>query len=282
MLRSMTDLEGCAIRATDGVIGHVKDIYFDDDAWIVRYLVVETGSWLSSRKVLISPIAIGDPDWTAGVLPVSIKKEQVRNSPDIDADRPVSRQYEERHSGHYGHPYYWVGAGFWGAGAIPSMMLTKSGYDDGAAQETSARAHLLAGARDGADPHLRSCKAVMGYHIQATDGEIGHVQGLLIDEDTWAVRYVVADTGSWWLGHQVLIAPQWIEEMRWPDNTVAVALTQRALKDAPPYDSTVPLGRELELALHKHHGRVGYWEAEARLENPDYRRAAELASTMSP
>src|SRR5665213_2117878 len=128
MLRSMKDLEGYAIRATDGDIGHVKDLYFDDDKWVIRYLVVETGTWLSSRKVLISPFAVGDPDWAARVLPVSITKEQVKNSPDIDTDKPVSRQHEMQYLGYYGYPYYWGGAGFWGAGVYPSMMVMGIGF----------------------------------------------------------------------------------------------------------------------------------------------------------
>ena len=121
MLRSMKNLEDYAIRATDGIIGHVKDFYFDDEAWVIRYLVVDTGTWLSSRKVLISPISIGHPDWTDRVLPVSITKEQVKNSPDIDTQKPVSRQHEIQYLGYYGYPYYWGGAGLWGEGIDPSM-----------------------------------------------------------------------------------------------------------------------------------------------------------------
>ena len=111
MLRSMKDLEDYAIRATDGTIGHVKDFHFDDKAWGIRYLVLDTGTWLSSRKVLISPIAIGHPDWAGKILPVSITKEQVKNSPDIDTDKPVSRHNEIRYRGYYGYPFYWGGPG---------------------------------------------------------------------------------------------------------------------------------------------------------------------------
>src|SRR5271170_6267835 len=114
MLRSLKDLEDYAIHATDGVIGHVTDFYFDDDAWVVRYLLVETGTWHSSRRVLISPIAIGQPNWVERILPVSITREQVKNSPEIDTDKPVSRQHEVQFLGYYGYPYYWAGDGLWG------------------------------------------------------------------------------------------------------------------------------------------------------------------------
>jgi len=145
------------------------------------------------------------------------------------------------------------------------------------------RAEADAGQHQDGDPHLHSCKAVMQYHIDARDGGIRHVRGLLVEEDTWAIRYRVVDTSNWWLGHQRLIAPQWIRDVRWTEHTVAVSRSQQAVKDAPAYDQEVPLTREQELLLpHKHHGRVGYWVAEAKRENAEYRHAAEQALRMSP
>ena len=203
MLRSMKDLENYAIRATDGDIGHVKDFYFDDEAWVIRYFVVDTGAWLSSRMVLISPMAIGHADWANRVLPVSITKEQVKNSPRIDTEKPVSRQHELSYLGYYGYPYYWGGIGLWADGAYPGLMLTGYGgfpaalyAADPKAQEANARAADEARHRDD-DPHLRSCEAVMAYRIEASDGDIGHVQGLLVDEQTWAIRYMI----GLWLDH---------------------------------------------------------------------------------
>ena len=282
MLRNMKDLEGYAIRATDGDIGHVKDVYFEDQRWVVRYLIVETGSWLSSRKVLISPFAIGRPDWPGKVLPVSITKEQVKNSPDIDTDKPVSRQHEMQYLGYYGYPYYWGGAGLWGNGLSPSMMLTNGSYggrdaEENRAQPNRGRADLETGRDEDSDPHLRSCRAVMNYHIEASDGDIGHVENLLIDEETWAIRYMIVDTSNWWLGHQVLIAPQWIREVRWPDNTVAINMTRQTLKEAPPYDAAIPLSRDQEVGLYQHHGRAGYWAEEVKLENPEFRNTASVS-----
>ena len=242
MLRSMNDLEGYAIRATDGTIGHVKDFYFDDQAWVIRYLVVDTGTWLSSRKVLISPIAIGHPDWTEKVLPVSITKEQVKNSPDIDTEKPVSRQHEIDYFGYYGYPFYWGGAGIWGGGIYPNMMMpdyvgfeSKPFGEGPGADEAYARADTAQHQHD--DPHLRSCKEIMDYHIEATDGDVGHVQGMLVDEETWAIQYLIVNTSNWWLGHQVLIAPHWIKDVSWSDATVSLNLTRQAVKEAPLYDS---------------------------------------------
>ncbi len=280
MLRNLNDLAGYAIEATDGTIGHVEDFYFDDQKWVVRYLVVDTGSWLSRRKVLISPIAIGPPDWSQKKLPVSLTKEQVEKSPDIDTDKPVSRQHEMRYLGYYGYPYYWGGAGLWGGGLYPNMMLPGySGFGSPhatALEEDNAYARTEAvkaesARHDDDDPHLRSCKAVKGHHIDASDGEIGHVQGLLVDEESWAIRYLIVNTSNWWGGHEVLVAPQWIKGVDWHEETVAVNLTRQAIKDAPAYDSNRPLDRQREIDIHDHYGRPGYWTSDVK-RNADMSR----------
>ena len=201
MLRNIKDLEGYAAGATDGVIGHVKDLYFDDEAWTVRYFVVDAGSWLSSRKVLISPVAVGKPSASERVLPVSLTREKVKNSPDIDTDKPVSRQHELDYIGYYGYPQYWGGGQFWGEGIYPVSTPSRWGDDrarsvatepsdaTATSAETQPEAH--------ADSHLRSCETVMRYYVHASDGDIGHVQGMLVDDETWAIRYLVIDTQNW-------------------------------------------------------------------------------------
>ena len=265
MLRNTDDLQGYAIQATDGPIGHVKDFYFDDQKWVIRYLVVDTGSWLSSREVLVSPMAIGHANWSDEMLPASMTKEQVKNSPDIDTNKPVSRQHEIEQANYYGYPYYWGGTSLWGGEMGPNMIMP--GYEGRATAPMPARTEeeieqeqARAAAHEHDDPHLRSCKAVMGYHIHATDGDIGHVQGLLVDEETWAIRYLVVDTSNWWTGHKVLIVPQWVHDISWPDARVSVNLTRQAVQDAPVYDPSVPLERQLEDDYFRHYGRANYWD----------------------
>jgi hypothetical protein len=263
MLRTTQDLANYAIEATDGPIGHVKDFYFDDDAWVIRYLVVDAGSWLSSRKVLISPISIHPPTWAGRELSASITKEQVRNSPGVDTDKPVSRQYEEEYMGYYGYANYWGGAGVWGSGMYPYAMIP--GYGGFGVDRVEREREMEAGLRAerarhrNDDPHLRSCKAVAGYHIQANDGEIGHVADYLIDEQTWAIRYLVVDTSNWWVGHKVLVAPEWISGVHWPGKTVSVDMSRAAVKSAPAYDPNIDWSREGEQNLYQHYGRTGHW-----------------------
>jgi len=263
MLRNTDDLRGYAIAATDGHIGHVKDFYFDDHAWVIRYLVVDTASWLPGRKVLISPISVGNPNWADRTLPANITREQVKGSPDIDTRKPVTRQHENELLGWYGYPLYWGGTGLWGYGLYPNAVLPGyAGFGSGAAprsQTDHAYAEVQAAKHRDQDPHLRSCEAVTGYHMQASDGEIGHVKAFLVEEGTWAIRYLVVDTSNWWFGHEVLISPRWIQGVSWAERKVSVDMTRQAVKDAPAYDPRAPLDRQGEIEIHRHYGRTGYW-----------------------
>ncbi len=237
MLRSIRYLEGDAVDATDGTIGHVRDFYFDDQCWVIRYLVVDTGVWLAGRKVLVSPIAVVHADWTLKEMHVALTREQVKGSPDIDTERPVSRQHEMQYSDFHGYPYYWDGA------------RNSDGGMNGHVPGDSPR-----GGTD--DPHLRSCSVVMKYHVHASDGDVGHVEDLLVDDQTWALRYLIVDTGDWWLGHMVLLAPPSIQDVRWFDSKLSVNLTRKSIKEAPAYDPTALEARTQLLRLHEHDGHV--------------------------
>ena len=267
MLRNVKDLENYTISATDGPIGQVKDFYFDDDTWAVRYLVVDTGSWLESRRVLISPISVQRPDWQDHTLPVSITKQQVQNSPGIDTHMPVSRQNEEQMLGYYGYANYWGGGGLWGEGLYPYEMVPGfAGHGlDRAARIRELEAYLLAekARQRSADPHLRSCNALIGYDIHASDGAIGHVAGFLVDDATWALRYLVIDTSNWWVGHKVLIAPPWIKGVHWSDRSVEVDLSREQIKTAPIFESTQAWSRHHDVLLYRHYRRHGDWADDA-------------------
>ena len=257
MLRNVKDLLGFGIRATDGVIGTVDDLYFDDQDWTIRYFVVNTGSWLTGRKVLVSPIAISSPAWITRVLPAALTKAQVEHSPDIDTRKPVSRQNETEYLGYYGYSHYWGGSGMWGLGAYPGSLTT-----DGRIEER-VKGHRTPETPAPDDSHLRSSNTVIGHHIEATDGNIGHVEDLILDDHTWTIRYLIVDTSNWWGGQRVLVATRWIENVSWAEAKIWVDLTRQAVKDAPPYDSAAPLDRQQEQDIHKHYDRPGYWTAKA-------------------
>jgi len=263
MLHTVKDLERYAIHATDGLIGHVRGVYFDDESWVVRYLVVDAGGWLASRKVLISPMSVACVNQLDRVLSVSITSQQVMDSPDIDTDKPISRQHESGYLDYYGYPYYWGSGGFWGAGSFPSLLLNVSEHGMAGSDGLSniERTQTMGEARSGPgdDAHLRSCEAVTGYRIEASDGHIGHVKGFLVEEATWAIRYLIVTTSDWWIGHDVLIAVRWIDKVSWLENSVTVGLTRQAVKGSPVYDAARLLDREHEVSVFRHYKKTGYW-----------------------
>ena len=266
MLRSLMDLQNYHVGATDGPIGQVKDFYFDDDAWVVRYFVVETGNWLSSRQVLVSPISVRHADWVSRTLSAAITREQVRHSPSIDTDKPVSRQNEEQYIGYYGYPGYWGSSGLWGADLYPDALNPGlSGLDsiprtDRVERDRQLEVYLAdeRSRHRNDDPHLRSCKVVADYDVLATDGDVGRVKDFLVDDETWLLRHLVIETGHWWAGHQVLVSPRWIRAVNWADRTVKVDLDRASLQAAPAYDAKATFSREQEQSLYRHHGRSGW------------------------
>jgi hypothetical protein len=255
MLRSMKDLHEVTIGATDGDIGTVQDCYFDDLSYTVRYVVVDTGGWLAGRQVLLTPIAFRKMDWEHQRLTVALTKAQVEKSPDIDTEKPVSRQHETAYHNYYGYPPYWTGDYLWGAYPYPYLG---SGPALSAA-DLAREQRWNWEEREREDPHLRSARAVTGYHIAATDGAIGHVEDFLVDDRSWAIRYMVVDTTNWWPGQKVLVAPAWIDRVDWTSSQVHVALTCSQIKTSPAYDPTRPIERAYETRLYGHYTRPRYW-----------------------
>ena len=242
-------LTGYTLQCLDGELGKVKEFYFDDRHWTVRYLVADTGTWLPGRQVLIAPHALGDVNKEAKHITVNQTKKQIEDSPSLDSDKPVSRQFEEAYFGYYCWPMYWDGPFSWGA--YPYIVRD---CDDRRKQSKLVK--------EEGDAHLRSMQGVSGYHIEATDGAIGHVNDFIIDAETWAIRYLVVDTQNWWLGKKVLVSPRWIGSVSWSDSKVLVNLTREAIKQAPEYTDWSLLTREFEDSLHKHYDREGYWASE--------------------
>lgn len=250
MLRRTKDLESCALRATDGEIGEVKDVFFDVDAWTVRYFVVETGNWLRHRRVLIAPEAAGSPISSAGCeLPVRLTQQQVRESPDVDTHRPFGRQQELAYREYYAWPIYWPTGMFTagGVGIAPPIITSDR-------QRAAAEPPHLAGDAD--DQRLRSAAEVRGYVLRASDGDIGHVRDLLVDDEGWEVAYLVVDTGNWLPSKDVLVAPSWISSVSWSNSEVVSELSRDRVKTAPEYHESEGVTAEYERALREHYRRA--------------------------
>lgn len=255
MLIRFTNLRACAIGATDGEIGRVVDLYFDDASWAVRYLVADTGRWLPGRQVLISPAAVSSVDLAGEVLNVGLTREQVKNSPEVDTALPVSRQRESELAAYYGWPVYWTpNPAAWGAGGMPGVP---AGDAAGAQPE---RGTALAEQHDG--PQLRSAHEVIHYNIRAIDGDIGRMEDFLVADWEWMIRYLVIDTRKFWSGKAVLIPPHAVREMDWAEARVSVELTRERIQAAPEFDPDAPVDRAYEERLHEHYGWESYWSEE--------------------
>jgi hypothetical protein len=253
MLTTTSRLKGVTVAAIDGDIGSVQDLYFDDRHWTIRYLMVDTGTWLPGKQVLLSPLSVGE--LTPGDhLTVKLTRDQVEQSPPIETDKPVDRQHETAFSTYYGYPFYWEGAYRWGLTDFPGLTPIPVGPAPGPVDE-----EMLARERGRADPHLRSARDVTGYYIEATDGDLGHVEDFLVEDATWAIRYMIVDTRNWWPGRKVLVSPAWISGVSWTDSKVRVDLSRAQIESAPQYDPSQPLAREHEERLYEHLDRRRYW-----------------------
>ena len=237
MFRSTNELSGYQVLATDGECGSVKDFLFDDESRIVRYLVIDTGGWLTGRQVLISPVAIDQPNLDRLELPTVLSKENIESSPTIDEDLPVSRQNESALSTYYNWPVYWGSSG--------PMPQQKTVSTDLAEMERN--------------PHLRSIGEVTGYQVQCMEGPLGHIDDLIVDTETWSIRYLVIDTRNWLPSKKVIIAFDWVTHFSWDDRKAHVDLTQQQVKNAPVFDPHLPVNRAYEIQLYDFYGRPTYW-----------------------
>lgn len=223
MLHNIKEIYGNKLAARDGDIGHVKDFYFDDKTWVIRYLVADTGSWLTGRLVLISPHAFGKVDLKEKTFHVKLQKKQIENSPSIESHQLVSRLYEVAYYRYYGWPAYWNGGGMWGSGEYPVVLPPAEEQIEG----DQPRHHH----RD--DKHLQSTHAVAGYAIETTDGTVGHVTGFLVDEKSWAIRELVVETGHWYAGKEILVPPSKVERISYEESKVFVNLTKADIERTP-------------------------------------------------
>ena len=228
MLRSIKQLYGDKLGASDGEIGQVKDFYFDDQNWVVRYLVADTGTWLPGRQVLISPHSLGRLEQAGKVLRVNLSRKQIENSPSIESHKPVSRQYEEEYYRYYGWPYYWHGDGLWGLSGFPILELPAKPLPS---EPGTARGPQP----ERADAHLWSTQTVNGYHLQASDGTIGHVCDFMMDDQSWAIGQLVIKTGHRLSGKEVQIPTKNVDRISYEESTVFVNLTREAVEQSPAH-----------------------------------------------
>jgi len=252
MLRPTSQLNGYAVHASDGVIGTVSDFLFDDATWFVRWLIIDTGNWLSGRKVLLPPSALAHVNPIGCRVDFELTRRQIKDSPNADTERPVSRQQETNIYDYYS----W--APYWGDGSYMDVMgyggfLGGSLAPPPTAESMRREKEIDDAQRSKNDPTLRSVMEVTGYHIHASDGEIGHVKDFLVEDENWGIHYLVVDTKNWWPGRKVLISPMLVRTIDWSERHVSLRADRQKIKDSPPYDSTTAVDLLYEKRVHNHY-----------------------------
>jgi len=245
MLRVVSVLKGYAVDASDGRIGTVADFLFDDQTWKLRWLVADVGTWWTGQKVLIHPSAIAGIDHELRELDLSLTKERIKGSPDAREDVPVSRQIENKLNSYYGWDPLWAGSSYFGAGAMASPLLSPPLLG-----QPSADASV---GLDEGDPHLRSVTTVIGCHIHARDGNIGHLENFMVDDATWTIDYLIVDTKNWWLGKHVLLSPHAVKDISYLDHEIRLKVSRDQVKTSPPWDPVTEIEQAYQRRLHDHY-----------------------------
>ena len=245
---SLKNLVGCRLSAGDGDAGSVSDFYFDDEAWHIRYLVADTGNWLTGRKVLLAPQAVSGIDFEKREIGLGLSPDTIADAPSVETDLPVSRRKEAEMLAHYGWTPYW-------GAALPEAGVAMSAFA-GAAGE--GRRDIMQLERDG-DPHLRSVNEVIGYHVACQDGDIGRVTDMVVPRGDWVIRYLVVDTGDWLPGRQVILAPEWFGRIDWEARSIRTALTRDSVEQSAAFESIELLDRKYEEDLYAHYSVIPYW-----------------------
>lgn len=254
MFQSAKKLTGHTIKALDGEIGAVDQLFFDDQSWAIRYLVVTIGSLLIHRKVLISPAALdGMSDHE---LIVNATIDQIRNSPDIDTEKPISRQKEEELHDYYTWSYYWGYPLYYNS--LGTELYPNIQYTDAFIYKENNKG-AVENSHDRPENHLRSNREVTGYGVGTKNGEFGYVDDFLIDTKVWVVRYLVLNTGDFLPGRKVIVAAHWVKEISWDNRSVSFDLNIDTLRNGPAYDSSILLTRDFERRVYEYYEKNPYW-----------------------
>jgi len=233
MLWNASSLKGFDISGTDGELGKVSDLLFDDQSWTTKWLVVHTGSWLFGRKVLLPLASLGKPDRDSRHVAVRMTQQQIKDSPKVDTDLPVSQHIEAHVYNYYDQNPFWR-SGFSPMGVPPegtTIFAPRTAMIDDPRYDNSTDA-----LPDDGDSSLRSVTEIIGYHMEATDGPIGHIEDFILDDNGWQIKYITLDTKNWLPGQRVVISPHSIRDIDWINRSIYLTIDRAKIKSSPPYD----------------------------------------------
>lgn len=265
MLQAVRKFIKMKVRGTDGICGHIQDIYFDEEKWTLRYFLLDTGGWLPGKLVLISPLAIDDIDFKNKILEVNLSKDQIDKCPNPSEHAPITRQMEENYANYYEYPHYWPGMGIWPAVGYDLAYYSRFQNHGHTDQETQSLKNKKI-----KDQHLRTANELKSYSLVAIDGKFGHLEDFIVDDETWELRYLVIDTINWWPSKVIILSPQWIEKIDWVELEIILGLDKVKIKNSPLYTEE-NLDRDYEINLYDYYQEPKYWEFE-KLPNLTHRR----------
>jgi hypothetical protein len=251
MLVNTSRIENSKIHATDGAVGKVTTFLFDEEQWVLRYIVAKYGFLFFGGRILLSPISVTGTVGDGEEIRVGLTKGQIKNAPSADLARPISRRKEEQFHRYYQIPVYWGGAGLWGSAMTPMEAGTVT-YEPNAEQEPIGAAEE--------EYHLRSTNEVEGYRVHATDKEVGTVASFLIEDSTWAVRYLRIDATEEIGNGNLYVSPHWVDEISWIERKISLEMDSTRLSEAPTVGVEGTLTRDEEEQLHEFFGQARYWK----------------------
>jgi sporulation protein YlmC with PRC-barrel domain len=249
MLRSIEEILGYKLQASDGHLGRVKDVHFDDTSWAVRYILVDSGGWLVGRQIVLAPQVLGEPDPNSRQMSVALGRQRIEDSPVIMRERGLTLG-EQRLLAEY---YDW---------SLPPAQRREAAAPPSVADSGGrpARTLLQSQQAEQLDAHLKSLREMIGYHVRARGVDVGHIEDVLVQTDGWLLRYLVVDTRNLVPGKKVLVSPAWVPRVEWSGGVVDVDLPAGALKDGPAYDASQIVSPEYEKKLFDHYGGDRCWE----------------------
>jgi hypothetical protein len=236
-MKTLEHLRKCKLQATDGEFGRVRDILIEQKTWTARWLVADTGDWLLGRKVLISPLSLGEPDMEKNVLPVKMTQDEIESSPPLDEDAPVSRSYEQSYFSHYQWPAYWYGGMLWGQMNHPtSLNMSPDAEQDNTFDPPSS-------VEEDENP-LRSGHELTKYQLVSGEDKLGVVEDLLLNDQDWSVKYIQFDTRKWFHGLTLHVSPEKIHDISWADHCLYTDVSSEELEQVKKRAEDLEHGQE--------------------------------------
>ena len=250
MLVLARSYQGYTLSASDRKVGKITDLYFDEEKWGVRYLVVHVGWPIFGRDALVSPLAVRAVDADFKRVLVNLDIETIENAPPLSPYQPISRQYEAYYHDYYDWPYYWFGDALWGLASTPEQLqLIEQSIDQSLVHN------------DEVHTHLRSIHEIIGYSVMDAQQAIGTIEDVIIESDSWLIRYLVLRSPSWLPSKRHLISRDWVTGIDWSNQEATIELDHSMVEASPEYNPGMLVSRSYENRLYSHYGMETYWKS---------------------